>query len=174
MTCKGALNVPALLCTVSMMVLMASPVAGVEAGEPLPADAAADATLEPLRVPEKLDRSLEDSPEMAAEREALVDTYVEPALEDSAVVEAMRAVPRHAFVPTDYLTFAYEDFPLPIGYGQTISQPSLVAYMTALLDIEAGDSVLEIGTGSGFQAAVLAELTDQVYSVEIVPELAGI
>jgi protein-L-isoaspartate(D-aspartate) O-methyltransferase len=171
---RRPLRVPALLCTAAMLVLTALPVAGQEAVEPSPAAATAAATLEPLRIPETLDRSLEDSPEMAAQREALIRTYVDPAVEDAAVVEAMRAVPRHAFIPTDHLPLAYQDFPLPIGYGQTISQPSLVALMTQLLDIDEGDRVLEIGTGSGFQAAVLAELTDQVYSVEIVPELAGI
>jgi len=174
MTHRHPLSVPALLYTAAMLMLTALPVAGQEAVEPSPADATAEATLEPLRIPETLDRSLEDSPEMAAEREALVRTYVDPAVEDAAVVEAMRAVPRHAFVPTDHVPLAYQDFPLPIGYGQTISQPSLVARMTQLLEIEEGDRVLEVGTGSGFQAAVLAELTDQVYSVEIVPELAGI
>jgi protein-L-isoaspartate(D-aspartate) O-methyltransferase len=174
MTHRHPLSVTALLYTAAMLMLTALPVAGQEAGEPSPADATVEATLEPLRVPETLDRSLEDSPEMAAEREALIRTYVDPAVEDAAVLEAMRAVPRHAFIPTDHLPLAYQDFPLPIGYGQTISQPSLVALMTQLLDIEEGDRVLEIGTGSGFQAAVLAELTDQVYSVEIVPELAGI
>jgi len=174
MTHRHPLSVPALLYTAAMLMLTALPVAGQEAVEPSPADATAEATLEPLRIPETLDRSLEDSPEMAAEREALIRTYVDPAVEDAAVVEAMRAVPRHAFIPTEHLPLAYQDFPLPIGYGQTISQPSLVALMTQLLDIDEGDRVLEIGTGSGYQAAVLAELTDQVYSVEIVPELAGI
>jgi protein-L-isoaspartate(D-aspartate) O-methyltransferase len=82
-------------------------------------------------------------------------------------------VPRHRFVPQQYLEQAYADHPLPIGYGQTISQPYIVAWMTELLDLQPGDRVLEIGTGSGYQAAVLAELGDiEVYSIEIVPELA--
>jgi protein-L-isoaspartate(D-aspartate) O-methyltransferase len=84
----------------------------------------------------------------------------------------MRKVPRHLFVPAEYLDQAYADHPLPIGYGQTISQPYIVALMTELLDLEASDRVLEIGTGSGYQAAVLAEIVDQVHTIEIVPELA--
>jgi protein-L-isoaspartate(D-aspartate) O-methyltransferase len=103
-----------------------------------------------------------------------VSTQIEPYIEDDLVVEAMRSVPRHSFIPTRFLGQAYEDHPLPIGYGQTISQPSLVARMTELLEIDPGDRVLEIGTGSGYQAAILAELTDEVYTVEIIPELANI
>lgn len=93
-------------------------------------------------------------------------------LTDEDVIEALRTVPRHRFVPDDYLDKAYYDTALPIGYGQTISQPSLVAHMTELLDLEPGEKVLEIGTGSGYQAAILAELGFvEVYSIEIVPEL---
>jgi protein-L-isoaspartate(D-aspartate) O-methyltransferase len=91
---------------------------------------------------------------------------------DPRVLEAMEAVPRHEFVPDDYLSMAYSDGPLPIGYGQTISQPYIVAVMTELLELEPGDRVLEIGTGSGYQAAILAELVDEVYTMEIIPELA--
>jgi len=91
---------------------------------------------------------------------------------DERVLAAMEKVPRHEFVPPDYLSQAYADHPLPIGYGQTISQPYIVAVMTELLRLKPGDKVLEIGTGSGYQAAVLAEITDKVYSVEIIPELA--
>ncbi len=91
---------------------------------------------------------------------------------DPRVLEAMRDVPRHALVPQAVRDAAYEDRPLPIGYGQTISQPYIVALMTDLLAPEPGDVMLEIGTGSGYQAAVLAELVDRVYSMEIVPELA--
>jgi protein-L-isoaspartate(D-aspartate) O-methyltransferase len=90
---------------------------------------------------------------------------------DPAVLEAMGRVPRHAFVPDDVRDQAYADRPLPIGFGQTISQPFIVALMTDLLNVQAGDVVLEVGTGSGYQAAVLAELAGQVYSIEIVPEL---
>jgi protein-L-isoaspartate(D-aspartate) O-methyltransferase len=90
---------------------------------------------------------------------------------DTTVLEAMRQIPRDAFVPEDVKAFAYEDTPLPIGYSQTISQPFIVALMTDLLDVGPGDTVLEIGTGSGYQAAVLSPLVDQVYSIEIVPKL---
>jgi len=89
------------------------------------------------------------------------------------VLRAMRAVLRHKFVPAEYVDQAYENHPLPIGYGQTISQPYIVAWMTELLELQPGEKVLEIGTGSGYQAAVLAELgIVDVYSIEIVPELA--
>ncbi len=90
---------------------------------------------------------------------------------DPAVLDVMRAVPRHEFVPEDVRELAYEDRPLPIGYGQTISQPFMVAVMTDLLGLDGSGSVLEIGTGSGYQAAVLSPLADRVYSIEIVPEL---
>lgn len=101
------------------------------------------------------------------------DTIAARGISDQDVLESMRTVPRHEFVPEEYLEFAYADDPLPIGYGQTISQPYIVAWMTELLELEPGDKVLEIGTGSGYQAAVLAELDGvEVYSIEIVPELA--
>ena len=109
-----------------------------------------------------------------SQRLAMVDeTIIDRGVEDEDVLRAMRSVPRHLFVPQQYLEQAYADHPLPIGYGQTISQPYIVAWMTELLDLQAGDRVLEIGTGSGYQAAVLAELGKvEVYSIEIVPELA--
>jgi protein-L-isoaspartate(D-aspartate) O-methyltransferase len=88
-----------------------------------------------------------------------------------SVLAAMRRVPRHLFVPLGERSSSYEDRPLPIGYGQTISQPYIVAFMTELLELRPTDRVLEIGTGSGYQAAVLAELVASVYSMEIVPEL---
>jgi protein-L-isoaspartate(D-aspartate) O-methyltransferase len=81
-------------------------------------------------------------------------------------------VPRHEFVPETALTLAYTDGPVPIGHGQTISQPYIVAYMTELLELKPGDRALEIGTGSGYQAAVLAEIVDDVFTVEIIPALA--
>ncbi len=87
------------------------------------------------------------------------------------VLDAMGRVPRHEFVPRRRAASAYEDRPLPIGYGQTISQPYIVALMTDLLAVKAGDKVLEIGTGSGYQAAVLADLGVETYSIEIIPEL---
>jgi protein-L-isoaspartate(D-aspartate) O-methyltransferase len=90
-----------------------------------------------------------------------------------AVLEALRRVPRHEFVPPEYRHLAYTDQPLPIGHGQTISQPYIVALMTELLQVGEGDTVLEIGTGSGYQAAVLAEIVDYVYTIEIVEPLAA-
>lgn len=87
------------------------------------------------------------------------------------VMEAMGKVPRHEFVPAHLRRSAYENRPLPIGYGQTISQPYIVALMTDLLDVDEDDVVLEIGTGSGYQAAILAELVEKVYTIEIVGEL---
>ena len=98
---------------------------------------------------------------------------VEGGVIDKAVLQAMRTVPRHEFVPEDVRPQAYEDQPLPIGFGQTISQPFIVALMTDLLDVAPDHKVLEIGTGSGYQAAVLSPLVRQVYSVEIVPELGA-
>lgn len=92
-------------------------------------------------------------------------------IKDEAVLEAMRQVPRHRFIPSYQQANAYKNYPLSIGYGQTISQPFIVAHMTQLLEIKPGDKILEIGTGSGYQAAVLSELTPYVYSIEIVPEL---
>jgi protein-L-isoaspartate(D-aspartate) O-methyltransferase len=93
-------------------------------------------------------------------------------LKDERVLKVMEKVPRHEFVLPQYLSEAYADHPLPIGYGQTISQPYIVALMTELLQLEPHDKVLEIGTGSGYQAAVLAELVDEVWTIEIIPELA--
>jgi protein-L-isoaspartate(D-aspartate) O-methyltransferase len=88
------------------------------------------------------------------------------------VLEVMASVPRHEFVPEDQRGFAYRDEPLPIGYGQTISQPSLVAFMTDKLDLKSTDRVLEIGTGSGYQAAILSRLAAYVYTIEIIEPLA--
>jgi protein-L-isoaspartate(D-aspartate) O-methyltransferase len=91
---------------------------------------------------------------------------------DKAVLDALRKVPRHLFVPSEYRAEAYADTPLPIGYDQTISQPYIVAYMTEVLKPEAKKKALEVGTGSGYQAAILAEIVNHVYSIEIIPELA--
>lgn len=106
-------------------------------------------------------------------RETMVRTQIEArGVRDSRVLEAMRKVERHLFVPKPLRLLAYADQPLPIGEGQTISQPYIVALMTELLSVKPGDRVLEIGTGSGYQAAVLAELAQEVYSIEIIPKLA--
>ena len=91
---------------------------------------------------------------------------------NARVLDAMRTVPRHQFVPEEMRPHAYRDRPLPIGHRQTISQPYIVALMSELLAVEPGHRVLEIGTGSGYQAAVLAELTDEVYSIELLAPLA--
>jgi protein-L-isoaspartate(D-aspartate) O-methyltransferase len=93
-------------------------------------------------------------------------------IRDVRVLAVMCSVPRHAFVPLDDLQYAYSDGPLPIGHGQTISQPYIVALMTELLELEPEDRVLEIGSGSGYQAAVLGELAAEVHTVEVIPELA--
>jgi protein-L-isoaspartate(D-aspartate) O-methyltransferase len=107
------------------------------------------------------------------ERQVMVTQQIEArGVDDPAILSAMRTVPRHRFVPDIYLEQAYADHPLPIGYGQTISQPYIVALMTEVLDVTSGDRVLEVGTGSGYQAAVLAELGVKTYTVEIIPELA--
>lgn len=108
-----------------------------------------------------------------AQRERMVSEDIQArGVSDARVLEAMRAVPRHLFVPERYLARAYDDTPLPIGEGQTISQPYIVALMSQLLEVEPGEKVLEVGTGSGYQAAVLAQMGARVWSVEIVPTLA--
>jgi len=93
-------------------------------------------------------------------------------VKDESILKAMRKVPRHLFVPEEYINEAYYDSPLPIGYNQTISQPYIVAYMTEAAKPDPSKTALEIGTGSGYQAAILAETVKKVYSIEIVPELA--
>ena len=108
-----------------------------------------------------------------AERRNMVDQQIlNRGIRNTRVLDAMRAVERHYFVPEQYRHMAYSDRPLPIGHQQTISQPYIVALMTDYLNLKEEEKVLEIGTGSGYQAAVLAELVGQVYSVEIVEELA--
>ena len=110
----------------------------------------------------------------ALERAAMVEDQIKArGVTDPAVLKAMSRVPRHSFVPSQYLSEAYQDHPVPIGYGQTISQPYIVALMTEVLHLQPGERVLEIGTGSGYQAAVLAEVGAEVYTVEIIPELAA-
>lgn len=107
-------------------------------------------------------------------RKKMVESQLAPrGIKDPRVLEAMRKVPRHLFVQETQRGSAYEDYPLPIGEGQTISQPYMVALMTEALNLSGEESVLEIGTGSGYQTAVLAELACKVYSVERIPSLAG-
>jgi protein-L-isoaspartate(D-aspartate) O-methyltransferase len=111
--------------------------------------------------------------EYKSERDRMVDEQIRArGIDDSAVLRAMRKVPRHKFVPEQLRRLAYADRPLPIGLEQTISQPAIVAYMTEAADVSKKKKVLEIGTGSGYQAAVLAELAREVYTIEIIPELA--
>ncbi len=106
-------------------------------------------------------------------RAAMADLIYAYGVRDSATQRAMRAVPRHEFVPREHLQRAYGDHPLPIGHGQTISQPYVVAYMTDVLQLTPGMKVLEVGTGSGYQAAVLAEVGVEVYTIEIFGALAA-
>jgi protein-L-isoaspartate(D-aspartate) O-methyltransferase len=107
------------------------------------------------------------------ERLLMVETQIASrGIRDPRVLEAMRGVPRHAFIPAELASAAYHDRPLPIGHGQTISQPYIVALMTELLTLQPGDHVLEIGTGSGYQAAILAHLSAEVISIERIEPVA--
>ncbi len=109
----------------------------------------------------------------SVQRQKMVDEQIiDRGISDKRTLEALRKVPRHLFVPHNMEEYAYDDRPLPIGYDQTISQPYIVALMTQLVDPGPGKKALEIGTGSGYQAAVLAEIVDSVFTIEIVPELA--
>jgi protein-L-isoaspartate(D-aspartate) O-methyltransferase len=108
-----------------------------------------------------------------AMRKEMVDKQiVRRGVRDRDVIQAMMSVPRHQFVPEKKVSMAYDDTPLPIGYGQTISQPYIVAYMTEILNLDEESMVLEIGTGSGYQAAILSSIVKEVYTIEIIPELA--
>jgi protein-L-isoaspartate(D-aspartate) O-methyltransferase len=114
-----------------------------------------------------------DEASFSRSREAMVAEQIAArGVRDEKTLAAMRKVPRHLFVPREVQRDAYADSPLPIGHGQTISQPYIVAYMTEALRLRGGETVLEVGTGSGYQAAVLAEIAAQVYTIEIVTPLA--
>jgi protein-L-isoaspartate(D-aspartate) O-methyltransferase len=121
-----------------------------------------------------VNRTAADTPESFEQaRERMVSEQIEArGVRNARVLAAMGRVPRHEFVPFEQRTYAYEDHPLPIGYGQTISQPYIVAVMSEALELDGSEKVLEIGTGSGYQAAVLAELAAEVYTIEIVEPLA--
>ncbi|HET6668836.1 MAG TPA: protein-L-isoaspartate(D-aspartate) O-methyltransferase [Pyrinomonadaceae bacterium] len=106
------------------------------------------------------------------QRRNLIDQLRSQGISSSTVLDAMLKVPRHKFVPSSQRHMAYQNRPLSIGHGQTISQPFIVGYMTEAASVAPGEKVLEIGTGSGYQAAVLAELAKEVYTIEIIPELA--
>ncbi|GAB4459110.1 MAG: protein-L-isoaspartate(D-aspartate) O-methyltransferase [Anaerolineales bacterium] len=111
--------------------------------------------------------------DFAAERRLMVERQLRGrGISNQRVLEAFESVPRHLFVPEEYRHLAYEDGPLPIGFNQTISQPFIVAYMTQLLDLSGGERVLEAGTGSGYQAAILSALTAEVHTIELIPALA--
>lgn len=111
--------------------------------------------------------------EFETERKRMVDEQIiSRGIKNKTITDAMLKIPRHEFVPGDYREYSYMDGPLPIGFEQTISQPYIVALMTELLEVSEGDKILEIGTGSGYQAAVLAEMGAKVYTVEIVKELS--
>jgi protein-L-isoaspartate(D-aspartate) O-methyltransferase len=126
--------------------------------------------MEPL--PPAADRA-RDATRLEEQRRQMVERQLRArGIRDEAVLRAMERVPRHLFVPEERRGAAYEDHPVPIGHGQTISQPYIVAFMTEALEMAKDHRVLEIGTGSGYQAAVLAELAREVYTIEIVPELA--
>lgn len=112
-----------------------------------------------------------DDPYREAREKMVRNQIEERGVKDKAVLEAMRTVKRHIFVPKEFVESAYEDRPLPIGYGQTISQPYIVGYMTETVNAKPEHKVLEIGTGSGYQAAVLAQIVEQVYTIEIIKEL---
>ncbi|HPR63908.1 MAG TPA: protein-L-isoaspartate(D-aspartate) O-methyltransferase [Thermoanaerobaculia bacterium] len=113
-----------------------------------------------------IDTSIQQRTEMVEEQ------IIRRGVKDPDVLRAMKVVPRHRFVPENFRAEAYADYPLPIGEGQTISQPYIVARMTELLHVNKGDRVLEVGTGSGYQAAILAEMGVEVYTIEILPSLA--
>jgi protein-L-isoaspartate(D-aspartate) O-methyltransferase len=117
---------------------------------------------------------MSEEKEYTLAREQMVNDQIVPRrIRDERVLSAMRAVPRHRFVPLDLRHMAYADAPLPIGHRQTISQPYIVALMTDLLELKESDKVLEIGTGSGYQAAILAHLAHQVFTIERIGELAA-
>lgn len=111
---------------------------------------------------------------LARQREHMVREQLERrGISDPRVLDAMRTVPRHYFIPAEYVAAAYEDSPQPIGFGQTISQPFVVASMTEHLRLTPQSRVLEVGTGSAYQTAILAEVADEVFTIEVVPDLAA-
>ncbi|MBN2030074.1 protein-L-isoaspartate(D-aspartate) O-methyltransferase [bacterium] len=122
---------------------------------------------------EHIDMNQDSQGSFALERRRMVEEQIMTrGVEDTLVLNAMMKVERHLYVPEPYRPYAYNDEPLPIGHDQTISQPYIVAYMTEALRLKGGEKVLEIGTGSGYQAAVLAEIAREVYTIEIVEPLA--
>lgn len=121
---------------------------------------------------EELSRSQQKDEYYPLREKMVTEQIIARNVKDKKVLSAMLKVPRHEFVPENLKKFAYEDRPLPIGEDQTISQPYIVALMTELLELKGDERVLEIGTGSGYQAAILAEIAKEVYTIEIIPSLA--
>ena len=149
----------------SLLVLLL--LSACDAWEATPAQATRKATVDIVETP-----FIEEDRYSEAHRRLVDNGIVGLGINDEAVIAAMEVVPRHRFVPDEYLAQAYENYPLPIGYGQTISQPYVVALMTEAVALDGEDVVLEIGAGSGYQAAVLAEVAGQVYTIEIIGGLA--
>ncbi len=140
--------------------------------EPLPVDRLSQPTSVDTVTVDSAEWNRPRFSERKKDRHQMVKTGIEKeGVSDPQVLKAMRHVPRHLFVPGQYQQYAYQNRPLPIGHDQTISQPFIVGYMTQMLDLTAGEKVLEIGTGSGYQAAVLSEITPHVFTIEIVEPL---
>lgn len=152
-------------------VVVLTPAYVIAAPEPNESDAAAPSGIQ--LVPPEDDAAYRERRYRMVDRDiAGSDRGSRIPIRDERVLDAMRLIPRHAFVPERLRHQAYADTPLPIGYGQTISQPYIVACMTEMLQVNPGDVVLEVGAGSGYQAAVLAPLVARVYTIEIIPQLA--
>jgi protein-L-isoaspartate(D-aspartate) O-methyltransferase len=156
--------------------IIGTAVSGCPAGGPEGDNASNSRTARSERAPEHKAQAKREHPafhELVEQRAEMVRWQIEARqVHDPNVLQAMRTVPRHAFVPAEQLPYAYADHPLPIGQGQTISQPYIVAFMTEALKLSRDSVVLEIGTGSGYQAAVAAEIAKAVYTIEIVEPLA--
>jgi len=166
-----------LACVLALLGLLLAGCVGLSEEVTGPPPAPSPTTVQPATAPPPALATFPPPTEEAftQARLAMVERTIEArGVRNPDVLRVMRTVPRHRFVLPQYLDQAYADHPLPIGYGQTISQPYIVAWMTELLELKPGDKVLEIGTGSGYQAAVLAELGYvDVYTIEIIPELAA-
>jgi protein-L-isoaspartate(D-aspartate) O-methyltransferase len=167
----------AILLTASPLLCVASglglALCGCPAKEPRDNSASGSQTADSRQAGEGTESGHPAFHERVEERAAMVRWQIEAReIRDPNVMRAMRTVPRHAFVPPEQQAYAYADHPLPIGHDQTISQPYIVAFMTEALRLDANSVVLEIGTGSGYQAAVAAEIAKAVYTIEIVEPLA--
>jgi len=160
----------AVLCGITLVLLLVSNRGPQPAATVAPTEAALQPT---ATVAQPMATVHSESDEWLEERMTMVDSQIRRrGVTDQDVLEAMERVPRHEFVPDEFKAQSYADRPLPIGYGQTISQPYIVALMTELLQLKSTDRVLEIGTGSGYQAAILSEIVAEVYTIEIVEALA--